>query len=336
LTVFSAYIDTKINPIKGVFTTLIGKSYHLTRFYNQSISEQLSQLIAKHNPQHIIYDSLFSTVYFDDLSQLTSVKHIYREHNIEHIIWQNLAYETSGWKKNAYIALSETLRMAETKMFKKLRNILAINTQDLGLCKNNGFCGKIQLHYPSFDIPDKLPPMPAMPLSFYQLASMDWKPNAEGVQWFISEAFPVINQVLNQEKVTLAGKGMSKEFIKKSKHQLEVLGEVEDSKIFISDKHILIVPLFSGSGIRIKIPEAMAAGKLVISTSKGAEGLGLQHNENIIIADTAEQWAEAFRYVIENPEKVEKIRQNAFFWVKENFSSQALSRSLVDFLNSAI
>ncbi len=336
LKVSQALIDTRIKPIQGIFNTLMGKSYHLNRFHNNDAAEKLIQIAKKLKPNVVIYDSLFSTVYYDDLFSNISTKHIYREHNIEHIIWQNLAYEASGWKKSAYLALSETLRKAEIKVFRKFKNVWAINTQDLGLMKNLGFKGKAVLHYPSFDFSDQPPNLNFDNLKFYQLASMDWKPNLEGVIWFVHNVYNKFKKDFSNFEIHLAGKGMPESLIKKSKANLQISGSVVNAHEFVADKQILIVPLFSGSGIRIKIPEAMAQGKFVIATSKGAEGLNLKHGEQIWIADSAEQWKEAFKFVTENTEEVNRIRKNGFLWAKQNFSTHSLSVSLTTIIKDSI
>ena len=99
---------------------------------------------------------------------------------------------------------------------------------------------------------------------------MDWKPNIEGVEWFIKNVIPKINKN-DKFKIYIAGKKMPKKYLNGKFKNTLVTGKVENALDYISNKEILFVPIFSGSGIRIKILEAMAIGIPVISTQKGAQ-----------------------------------------------------------------
>jgi glycosyltransferase involved in cell wall biosynthesis len=95
----------------------------------------------------------------------------------------------------------------------------------------------------------------------------------------------------------------------------------------------MIVPLWSGSGIRIKILEAMALGKTIISTTIGASGINYQNKKNILIADTAEQFANQIFWCFNNPSESQKIGENAKLNIQENYSSETIELNLSAFLN---
>lgn len=104
----------------------------------------------------------------------------------------------------------------------------------------------------------------------------------------------------------------------------------------MNSKAIMIVPLFSGSGIRIKIIEGMALGKIIISTSIGTEGINSTHNKNILIADTPENFIKEIEKILHDQNIFSKIGKNAIEFVKENFDNLAISSSLIDFYKSQI
>ncbi|OQC44259.1 MAG: Glycosyl transferases group 1 [Bacteroidetes bacterium ADurb.Bin035] len=108
-------------------------------------------------------------------------------------------------------------------------------------------------------------------------------------------------------------------------------GEVPSSKEFLAKHSILIVPLFSGSGIRVKIIEGMAMGKAIITTSIGAEGIPIENNKHAIIADTINEFADAINFLINNPEITHQIGNNARELVKEHFSLEKLTDDLLNF-----
>ena len=107
--------------------------------------------------------------------------------------------------------------------------------------------------------------------SLFHLGSMNWMPNEEGIKWFIETTWSMVSEKYSDLKFYLAGRMMPEWLEKLSIDNIEVLGEVEDAQELIKSKAVMIVPLFSGSGIRIKIIEGMALGKAIISTEIGAE-----------------------------------------------------------------
>ena len=109
------------------------------------------------------------------------------------------------------------------------------------------------------------------------------------------------------------------------------MGEVESAHDFINSKAISIAPLFSGSGIRIKIIESMALGKAVISTSIGAEGINIENKKNILIANTALEFFEAINTLFSKPEMVKEIGEQARLLIEKEHSTEKIINRLESF-----
>jgi glycosyltransferase involved in cell wall biosynthesis len=109
------------------------------------------------------------------------------------------------------------------------------------------------------------------------------------------------------------------------------VGEVEDAAAFMYSKAILIVPLFSGSGIRIKIIEGMATGKPVISTTVGAEGIQYTRDKNIFIADTPDEFVRCISTCIENKAMCETIGRNARDLIFTEYNRDLIISKLLGF-----
>jgi glycosyltransferase involved in cell wall biosynthesis len=112
---------------------------------------------------------------------------------------------------------------------------------------------------------------------------------------------------------------MSTEFEESNLTGVVCAGEVEDADAFVADKKILIVPLLSGGGIRVKILEAMARGKVVISTSKGIKGIEARPEEHYLRASSPEAFAKWIKWCIENKEEAQKIAANARALVMQKY-----------------
>jgi glycosyltransferase involved in cell wall biosynthesis len=115
-----------------------------------------------------------------------------------------------------------------------------------------------------------------------------------------------------------------------------MVGEVENSRAFISSKNIMIVPLFSGSGIRVKILEAMAEGRTVISTTIGVEGIAAVNEKEILIADDADAFARQIKRCFKDPEFCSTIAASGRAFVKSRFNNKVIVKELLDFYKSLL
>ena len=112
---------------------------------------------------------------------------------------------------------------------------------------------------------------------------------------------------------------------------VSVVGEVPDAGYFIAGKQINVVPLRSGSGIRVKIIEAMAAGKAVVTTSVGAQGIEYTDGENLLIADTPEQFARQIKRLVDDQDYCAKVGEAAARLVAEQYDVKTLTDRLLRF-----
>jgi len=163
----------------------------------------------------------------------------------------------------------------------------------------------------------------------FHLGAMNWEPNKEAINWFVDSIWPNIqNENLSFH---LAGRDMPGHMEKLATENFIVHGEVESADSFMQDNDIMVVPLLSGSGMRIKIIEAMALGKAVISTTVGAEGIACEHEKNIIIADSAEDFSKAIVDLAAHPEKVKKLGENARQLIESEYDNALIIEKLISF-----
>ena len=139
---------------------------------------------------------------------------------------------------------------------------------------------------------------------------MDWKPNMEGVSWFIEEVWPSVLKNNPDLELHIAGRAMPNWFIEKEVPSMINHNEVESAQDFMLSNDIMIVPLLSAGGMRIKIIEGMALGRVIISTTIGAEGIDYKDGQNILIANNAKEFNQQLSWLKANPEKLHEIGQN--------------------------
>jgi glycosyltransferase involved in cell wall biosynthesis len=150
-----------------------------------------------------------------------------------------------------------------------------------------------------FFSPDQSPITPGR-LVF--VGSMDWDPNEDGVLWFLREVYPRIRQQARHVSLSIVGRSPSSRLraIAAGQPAVKITGWVQDVRPHLSGAEVVIVPLRVGGGTRIKIPEAMAMAKVVVSTPIGAEGLPFRDGREIRIAEAPEQFAYAVTEIIGN------------------------------------
>jgi glycosyltransferase involved in cell wall biosynthesis len=134
-----------------------------------------------------------------------------------------------------------------------------------------------------------------------------------------------------QAKFYLAGRNIPTSFYEKKYPNYIIDGEIDNAQNYLLSKTIVIVPLLSGSGIRVKIIENMALGKCIVATTIGAEGIGATHNENILLADTPQDFAAAIAKLFSEENLQNTIGKNALTFAHENFNNEMLTEKLVSF-----
>jgi glycosyltransferase involved in cell wall biosynthesis len=164
------------------------------------------------------------------------------------------------------------------------------------------------------------------------IGGMDWMPNREGVEWFINKVWPLVLLEISDAQFFLAGRNFPDEIRNLKVRGLHIVGEVDDAKIFVQQHAVAIVPLFAGSGMRVKIVEAMAWGRAIVSTSIGAESLAYTQGKDILIADDERTFSKAIISVLKSNAERIKLGENAQDLIREKYDNRKISAAIVDFI----
>ena len=169
------------------------------------------------------------------------------------------------------------------------------------------------------------------PVLLFQ-GAMDWYPNRDAVEFFVNNIFPFILKQFPSARFVVAGRNPPPEFVKRLevRDSVEFTGTVPDMRPYLSSATLVVVPLRLGSGTRIKILEACAAGKAVVSTKLGAEGLDLVENKEIILAEEAAEFGRAVTSLLEDPVQRAAIARAGRAKIIERYSHLALKRTVDD------
>lgn len=329
------FLDTRVNIIDAFSALVTADSYNVNRFFSTDFDRRLMQILEEEQFDIVHLESLFMTPYIATIRKMSGAKIILRSHNLEHIIWERLANSEANKPKRMYLKhLASRLKKYELQTINEVDGIAAISQEDTKRFTD------LKCEVPMITIPfginlDQYHPQekqPKRPLRFFHIGAMNWEPNKEGINWFIDSIWPKVQQ----QPLTfhMAGRFMPNYLSDLHSDQFLVYGEVDSVQDFMNQNDVMIVPLLSGSGIRIKIIEAMAMGKAVISTSVGAEGINYTDRKDIIIANSEEEIAAAMIELSQHPEKIPAIGENARKLIQDQYDNKKIIKNLIKFYQS--
>ncbi len=328
-----ANIDTRVTAtgmIRSIFTS---ESYNISRFHDPIAENEIKSILRSHEFDVVQLETLFAAPYIDCVRQNSKARIVLRAHNVEHVIWERLAsVEKNILKKMLLSFLASRLKSYELETLKKIDALVPITTVDEELFRHE-YGGPILTLPMSMDISEYVfDPNEKAEICLFHLGSMDWMPNLEGVEWFLIECWPLIHASSPELKLFLAGRSFPDHLMNANHPSVKCEGRIEDAHAYMRCKQIMIVPLHSGSGMRVKIIQGMAHGKTIISTTIGAEGIPAEHEKNILIADTPEEFMKMVKKCVENPDWCRQIGINARKFAEENYSNEAIGKKLTEFL----
>ncbi|MBQ0016436.1 MAG: glycosyltransferase [Bacteroidales bacterium] len=327
----SVYIDLDPHVIDASVAALCGESYHVKRYISSAFTAKLIDILTHQEFDIVQLEGLYLTPYVETIRKHSQAHIVMRAHNVEHHIWKQLASSCKNPLRRSYLKhLSLTLRAYEIEHINDYDGIACITKQDAQYFKNAG-CRRPIVSIPFAVTPEPLDNVSEEPATLFHIGSMDWLPNQQSIDWLLNDIWPVIHKEVAKARLYLAGRHMTKDLMERHIDGVSIVGEVPDAMYFIGSKQINIVPLRSGSGIRVKIIEAMSAGKTVISTTVGAEGIDYTDGENILIANTPEEFAHHVKHCIENPDFCHQIGRNAYNLIATEYDSKHLTDKLINF-----
>lgn len=328
-------VDLRVRPwpaFKNLFTS---RSYHVERFISKAFAARLEEVLRESEWDIVQLETLLMGSYIGLIRRHSKAKIVLRAHNIEHLIWERVAANTSNPLKKWYLGhLARTFKLYELTVPGLVDGVAAITSKDAAFFAQHTEKPVISLPFgidPGEYASGK--PLPERPTIFI-IGAMNWIPNEEGVKWFLQNVWTDLHKRYPWLRFHIAGREMPGWMKNLKLENVVVEGEVADASAFYEANDIMIVPLFSGSGIRIKVIEAMAYGKTVVSTTLGAEGIEYTRGDNLLIADLACEFFEMISVCIEHPEILQRTGKSARRLIETIYDRKKLMLKLGAFYNS--
>jgi len=338
--VIDVYVDTDIKVVRAMSNLLFGKlPYNAERFISESYREELAILLQE-SFDVVQLEGPYIFPYLDTIKKYHDGIVSYRAHNVEWEIWdRNSAIQSNPIKRLYFKIISDRLKRFETGLLNSIDVIIPITKRDELKLRQMGFKGKSFVASAGFEetSPTSTPIGMEFP-SVFHIGGLDWLPNREGITWFLKYCWPLILKELPQLTFYIAGRNAPKQFVKYVSTIPNVVfcGEVEDSGVFMASKALMVVPLLSGGGMRVKIVEGLARRRAIVSTSIGAEGLDLSDGEELAIADAHEVFARKVIEILKDQILFNQMVNKGYEFFYQNLNNRNITAKLFDFYEDMV
>jgi polysaccharide biosynthesis protein PslH len=324
-------LSDRSDYLRRVLCLASGKPYALERFRSQPMQARIQCYLASERFDLIVCDSLYSLVNVPD----TAVPIALNCHNVEYLIFERYAQIERDSLKRYYARFEARLMRAAERSSCRRAAISMV-------CSNVDRDTLLQLDpkLPVVVVPNTVDtesfrPAESHPASNAEFVilfhgSMDWYPNRDAVEFFVRKILPTLRAEYPGLKFVVAGRNPPASFVEEmsAEGNIEFTGTVPDMRPYLGAADVVVVPLRFGSGTRIKILEACAAGKPIVSTNIGAEGLGLEAGKEIIMADDPDEFAKSVTILLRDADYRSAVAKSARAKVVERYSHRALTKSL--------
>jgi len=332
-------IDASVSLFEGFLNMFSKNTYNIERYYNENFEKLLIRTVRDNTYDIIQFEGLFVAPYVESVRKNCKTKLVYRAHNIEHQIWERLAQQKSDPFKKLYLKLmARRIKKYEIQHINKFDAISVFTGQDKSTMLLYDAKVPVEIVPVGIDLGHYHPDFSKTEFpSLFFLGSLDWMPNREGIEWFLQTFH---NDLENEElrvKFYVAGNDIPEEFDDyEVMGKIFIQGEVDDGLEFVNSKSIMIVPLLSGGGMRVKIVEGMAMQKCIISTSLGAEGINYKNGVNILIANTREEFFKAIKRCVADEDYCKAVGMNARKLMEEQHDANKVTHNLVTLYQSLL
>lgn len=334
ISLYVVYHDTTIKVLSALFNLIFSRQpYNAIRFYSHEFEKKLTGLLGKENFDIIQLEGPYMGYYIPAIRKISTAKISLRAHNTEYELWARKSANTRNpFKKYYFNLLSKRIKNFEKRILTSTDLLVPISDRDQATLR------ELNPSIPSLVAPAGMDPdgfstrfSPEEIPSLFFIGSLDWTPNLEGIRWFLDAVWPLL-AIDERPDFHIAGRSAPGWLIDKLRQDgLHFHGEVEDAREYMMPFSVMVAPLFSGSGLRVKILEAMMMQKAVITTRIGAEGIPCTHGKDILIAENEGDFASHIRNIRRDKQLFNRIAENGRKLVMERFNNLAICKNLEEF-----
>lgn len=300
--------------------------FPISRNYDPALRARARALAAREPYDLLICDTIFMARHVMDLDVPARILF---QHNVESLILQRHAQVGAGRLRSRYMALQwRRMRRFEGDCGRHFKTIIAVSEPDRQTFAREYGWHHVQTIDTAVNVDYFRPngtPEHADRVVF--VGSLDWLPNQDGVAFFVERVWPLVRRARPQAVFQIVGRNPPRNVRRlQNVDGVEVVGSVPDVRPYLAEAAVIVVPLLVGGGTRIKIFEAMAMGKALVSTTIGAEGLPVTSGDHLLLADSPSDFAGAVLDLLGDPNRRARLGQTARRLVATHYSTEIVAR----------
>lgn len=332
--VHTVFVENHIRPLPALRNLLFSnKSYHVERFESTEFEDKLSGLLQITSFDVVQLESIFLAPYLPVIRRYApGAKAVLRTHNVEHEIWERVAANANPLKKWYLNRITPRLKTYELQQINHCDLIVAISRRDADQFRQMGLKRPALVCPIGLDCRDYHPDSTSFerPLSLSFIGSLDWMPNQEGLRWFLDEVWqPLLAPRFPDLTFHIAGRTAPRWLQNLDMQRVHFHGEVPDAADFLNQHSVMVVPLRSGGGMRAKILEGLALGKVVLSTAMGMEGIDATEGRECLLAEQPEQWVEAIAWCYAEGKQLARLGDRARDFCEQFYDNETVAKNLL-------
>ncbi len=319
--------------LSGVVTK---KPFVVRKYSAPEMEQKLQEVIEQDTPDLVHFDMLPLAQY---LPLCGDIPTILNDHNVESLLVERRAEATSSIPEKVFFSnQAPKLEKFEEFATQNATEILACSQDDAEILSRMGNGKGIHIIANGVDIEQFIPSddVQVDHNKIIFVGGMGWFPNKDGMNFFIKEAMPLICEQNPDASLTVVGKSDGLEIPDQLKDKVSATGFVDDFRPLVHEAAVYILPLRVGSGTRLKLLEAMAMGKAIVSTRIGAEGVVLEDGENILMADTPQEIADAVIKLMRNKHLRDRLGKAAHEQAKNLYDWRILGNKMLAVYDSVL
>ncbi len=309
--------------------------YAVTKFSTPRVATRVANLLHRQAYDVAVCDFLSASLNFTTPSTTPLVLF---QHNVEASLWERqAALERNPLRRAVFTIEAAKMRRYEPLALRRFGHVVAVSEHDRAHFAAMAPRATITVVPTGVDVDAFRPPPdgPPQDRSVLFLGSMDWLQNVDAVEWFCGEIWPGIRARVPDAVFRVVGRNPSARVTRLAGESIQVTGTVPSVREYLHRAAVVVVPLRIGGGTRLKIFEAMASARAVVSTRIGAEGLDVENGVNVLIQDDTAGFADAVVRLLTFTDQRRRLERAAFA-AAERYDWKHVASRLEDALVRAI
>lgn len=339
--IYCIYHSTKNTLLRKILSLFLKKPLYLYKHYSHTLQTKIINTLQGNHFDIIHADHTAMAEMAIALGAHYNIPVVLRLHNVEWKIWERYYQRLSKFNVAYYYVRRQStlLKKREIELCENVDVCLTITNKDKELLEQYVHTSMIVNKPFGVNFVNEKRDLSHSHKEHFTLlmaTNWAWRHNVEGAEWFIDKVLPLLLKAEPNIKVVLLGKHLPKNFLKYADNNVESIGFVENISDYYNSASLFISPLFVGSGIRIKILEALSFGVPVIATSIGAEGIELSESDGLFVSDDPQQQASTILNLLNNPNEIKRLGERAIHSVEKKYNTQRIINETLEVYHKTI